>query len=211
MKLQLGAVIKELRKNKKMNQEDLAVKLNTDKGNISRYENDKQTPEFEKLELLADILGVKLSELFAKAEGESIADGDNISDGPNLYKVPLISWVQAGNWHEALQNVESLDNIEWVETTYKPRKYTYALRVVGDSMIPKFPPDSIIIVEPEESAENKKYVIAVKQSSNMATFKQFVDDESGIYLKPLNEKYPIMDCCEDTIFCGVVKRMEMDV
>lgn len=199
MKLQLGAVIKELRKNKKMNQEDLAVKLNTDKGNISRYENDKQTPEFEKLELLADILGVKLSELFAKAEGESIADGDNISDGPNLYKVPLISWVQAGNWHEALQNVESLDNIEWVETTYKPRKYTYALRVVGDSMIPKFPPDSIIIVEPEESAENKKYVIAVKQSSNMATFKQFVDDESGIYLKPLNEKYPIMDCCEDTI------------
>ncbi|MFU8927778.1 helix-turn-helix domain-containing protein [Acinetobacter puyangensis] len=210
MKIQLGTVIKRLRKQRKMNQESLAVKLNTDKGNISRYENDKQVPEFEKLRLLAAAFNMKISELFALAEAEQLED-INVSDGPNLYRVPLISWVQAGNWRDALQNIESLDNIEWIETTYKSRKHTYALRVVGDSMVPKFPPSSIIIVEPEDVVVNKKFVIAVKQSYNTATFKQFIDDESGIYLKPLNNKYPIIPCCEDTIFCGVVKRMEMDV
>lgn len=205
MKTELGAAIKDLRKERNMSQEALGNVIGVDKGNISRYESGKQFPELDKISNIAEALGVEVWELFAKAQG------CNFSEASELYKVPLISWVQAGNYNDVFLDPTNLDNLEWVETTYKARKFTYALRVVGDSMEPKFPEGCVIIVEPEEQPHNKSYVIAVLQDSNKATFKQLIDDESGKYLKPLNEKYPIMNMQPTTGFCGVVKKMQMDV
>lgn len=205
MKTELGAAIKELRKERNMSQETLGNAIGVDKGNISRYESGKQFPELDKISNIAEALGVEVWELFAKAQG------CNFSEASELYRVPLISWVQAGNYNEVFLDPTNLDNLEWVETTYRARRYTYALRVVGDSMEPKFPEGCVIIVEPEEQPHNKSYVIALLQDSNKATFKQLIDDESGKYLKPLNEKYPIMNMQPRTGFCGVVKKMQMDV
>jgi SOS-response transcriptional repressor LexA len=203
MSFELGLAIKKLRVEKKMSQATLAEKVKVSTPNISRYESGKQNPEFEKIKDIADALGVKVSELFL------VAEGTNVKTGPDLYRVPLISWVQAGNLKEVFIN-NDIDNLEWVETTYRARKFTYALRVVGDSMEPKFPEGSIIIVEPEEQASNKSFVIA-RQDGNKATFKQLIDDGGDRYLKPINERYPIIALLPDFEICGVVKRMEMDV
>lgn len=203
MGFELGFAIKKLRTEKKMSQAALAEKVGVSTPNISRYESGKQYPEFEKIKDIAEALDVKISDLFL------VAEGVNVKSGPDLYKVPLISWVQAGNLKEVFIN-NDLDNIEHIETTYRARKYTYALRVVGDSMEAKFPEGSIIIVEPEEQPINKSFVI-VRQDGNKATFKQLIDDGSSQYLKPLNERYPIIPLSPDSEFCGVVKRMEMDV
>lgn len=203
MSFELGLAIKKLRVEKKMSQATLAEKVKVSTPNISRYESGKQNPEFEKIKDIADALGVKVSELIL------VAEGANVKTGPDLYRVPLISWVQAGNLKEVFIN-NDIDNLEWVETTYRARKFTYALRVVGDSMEPKFPEGSIIIVEPEEQASNKSFVIA-RQDGNKATFKQLIDDGGDRYLKPINERYPIIALLPDFEICGVVKRMEMDV
>lgn len=205
MKVELGQVIKELRNAKGMSQAELAERIKVATPNISRYEKGTQGIEFEKLPLLAEALDTKLSEIFARAEGQQIADVDN------KYKIPVISWVQAGHWQEVFHDHNNLDNVEWIETTYRPRKHTYALQVVGDSMNKKFPEGCYIIVEPEEAPYDKSFVIALLPDYTKATFKQLVDDESGKYLKPLNDKYPIMQMMPGTNFCGVVKRMEMNV
>ena len=203
MKTELGNAIKELRTEKKMSQETLGNAIGVDKGNISRYESGKQFPELDKVSNIAEALGVEVWGLFAKAQG------CNVSEPIDIYRVPLISWVQAGNYEDVF--LSNLDNIELIETTYKPRKHTYALRVVGDSMETKFPEGCVIIVEPEEQPHNKSFVIVTVQDSNQATFKQLIDDESGKYLKPLNEKYPLMPFQPNTTFCGVVKKMQMDI
>lgn len=203
MSFELGKAIKKLRVEKKMSQATLAEKVGVSTPNISRYESGKQNPEFDKMKAIADALNVKMSDLIL------IAEGVNVKTGPDLYRVPLISWVQAGNLKEIFIN-NDIDNVEWIETTYRARKYTYALRVVGDSMEPKFPEGSIIIVEPEEPAINKSFVIA-RQDGNKATFKQLIDDGMDRYLKPINERYPIIPLSVDYEICGVVKRMEMDV
>lgn len=205
MKAQIGEAMRKLRKDKKMTQDALAEKLEVATANISRYESGKQGIEVDKLPALAEALGVTVPEFFQIASGEE----SNVSEATEVYRVPLISWVQAGNYEDVF--LSSLDNIELIETTYKPRKYTYALRVVGDSMETKFPEGCIIIVEPEEQPHNKSFVIVTLQDSNQATFKQLIDDESGKYLKPLNEKYPLMPFQPSTAFCGVVKKMQMDV
>lgn len=203
MSFELGLAIKKLRAEKKLSQAALAEKVKVSTPNISRYESGKQNPEFETIKDIAEALDVKVSDLFL------IAEGTNVKTGPDLHRVPLVSWVQAGNLKEIFMN-NDLENIEWVETTYKARRFTYALRVVGDSMEPKFPEGSIIIVEPEEPAHNKSFVIA-RRDGNKATFKQLIDDGSSKYLKPLNERYPIIPLLSDFEICGVIKRMEMDV
>lgn len=208
MKTEIGQAMRKLRKAKKMTQDTLAEKLGVAPANISRYEKGQQGIEVDKLPTLADALGVSVPEFFAIASG---AEVDNFEPAPELRKVPLISWVQAGKCQEVFHEPHALDNVEWVETTYRARRYTYALRVVGDSMETKFPEGCIIIVEPEEQAHNKSHVIALMSDSNKATFKQLIDDESGTYLKPLNDKYPVIAVPPGTTFCGVVKRMEMDV
>lgn len=125
-------------------------------------------------------------------------------------RVPLISLVAAGNWSETVDNFSTEQADEWISTTVTVKQHTYALRVQGDSMEPKFPNGAILIVEPEEEARNGSFVI-VRQNGSDATFKQLVLDGGQTYLKPLNERYPIMPMRPDAIICGVVKQMVMDV
>lgn len=125
-------------------------------------------------------------------------------------RVPIISMVAAGNWSEAVDNLSPGVADEWIETTIPVKRHTYALKVSGDSMEPKFPDGAIIIVEPEEEARNGSYVI-VRQNGAEATFKQLVYDGAQAYLKPLNNRYPIMPLLPDAAICGVVKQMVMDV
>lgn len=124
--------------------------------------------------------------------------------------VPLISWVQAGDWQAVIDNLSPGEG-ELVETTYNAKRHTYALRVKGDSMEPRFPDGSILIVEPDEPAVHGKFVIVRQNGNTEATFKQLVQDGSNYYLKPLNPRYPIMELRPDAVICGVVKRVEMDV
>ena len=135
---------------------------------------------------------------------------DNLSSSLGLRgSVPLISWVQAGQWENVIDNLGPGEG-ERIETTYKAKSHTYALRVRGDSMEPKFPAGCIIIVEPEECPSPGQFVV-IRQNGDEATFKQYIEDGSSKFLKPLNDRYPIMEMRKDAVFCGVVKKMEMDV
>lgn len=134
----------------------------------------------------------------------------NVAEGPDIKgTVPLISWVQAGEWQTVIDNLLPGQG-ERIETTWKARAHTYALRVIGDSMEPKFPDGCIIIVEPEEVAQSGSFVV-VRQNGDEATFKQLISDGSQKWLKPLNPRYPIMPMSNDAVLCGVVKRLEMDI
>lgn len=121
----------------------------------------------------------------------TLPDLPNVSPGPPLRgRVPLVSWVQAGDEREAIDLLPPGQADEWVETTVQVRAHTYALRVEGDSMLPLFPPGTLLVVEPELDAQPGDYVIA-KNGAGEVSFKQLVRDGGDWYLKPLNERYPI--------------------
>ena len=203
MKKEFGRVLRELRKRKGLSQQQVADQLGIAKPNISRYETGVQLPDLEKLEPLSEILGVAPSEFLTYVER------GNVSHGPDIQgTVPLLSWVQAGGWRQIVDN--SHLETERVPTTYKPRRYTFALRVQGDSMEPKFPDGCLIIVEPEEDVLSGAYVVASRDGAE-ATFKQLVKDGSKAFLKPINPRYPLIELSDDVQICGVVKRIEMDV
>lgn len=184
-----------------MSQSELARRSGTPQPTISRTLKGLSVPETETLAKIAKVLNIRF---------DHIGDVSNVESAPDLLGfVPLISWVQAGNWEGVIDNLEPGEG-ERIQTTYKAKKHTYALRVRGDSMEPKFPAGCIIIVEPEECPSTGQYVI-VRQNGDEATFKQYIEDGSAKFLKPLNDRYPIMEMRKDAVFCGVIKRMEMDI
>lgn len=202
--LEVGAAIRRLRQRKRLTLEQLAAMLDTHRGSLSKVENAKQGYTGEFIRKVATALGVSEMDIYNEA-----AHG-NTEEGPDIQgTVPLISWIQAGHWNEVVDNLH-LGEGERIATTYRKRKHTYALRVRGDSMEPKFPEGAILIVEPEESPEPGAFVI-VRQNGGEATFKQLMVDGATRYLKPLNPRYPIMELKADAVICGVVKRVEMDV
>lgn len=70
MKKALGKAIRQLRLDRGLTQDQVGEELDVDRGNVSRYEAGTNAPELERLEKLANFLGVSLSELFALAEGK---------------------------------------------------------------------------------------------------------------------------------------------
>ena len=59
----IGKFVAELRKEKKMTQEELAEKMGVTDKSISRWENGKTMPDLSMIPILAEILDVEISEL----------------------------------------------------------------------------------------------------------------------------------------------------
>jgi transcriptional regulator with XRE-family HTH domain len=61
---QLGSKIREIRKTRKMTQDDLAEKCNFEKGNLSRIETGKTNITMRSLHKICQALEVPVAELF---------------------------------------------------------------------------------------------------------------------------------------------------
>ena len=66
----LGLLLKELRKKAGLSQKELGEKINRDKGVISRFESNLQTPTFDTMRIMAGIFNVSMDYL-AGFENES--------------------------------------------------------------------------------------------------------------------------------------------
>lgn len=132
----------------------------------------------------------------------------NTAPGPTIKgEVPLLSNVQAGMYTEFVDNLHPGEGeYEKISTTVPVNRYTFALRVTGDSMEPDFTEGMLLVVEPELDPQPGDYVIA-KNGSEETTFKQLTKDGGDWYLKPLNSRYPIKSLAGCTII-GVVRAVE---
>jgi SOS-response transcriptional repressor LexA len=213
MKTTLGQRIKQRRKELALSQEKLGELAGLDQTVISKLERG-DVQETARIAELAHALGCDALWLATGKEERTprrAGDGRQAMHEVSLKgKVPLISYVAAGNWNDAVDNLSPGDAEQWVDTTVPVKRHTYALRVEGDSMEPRFPNGAILIVEPEAEPKNGSFVI-VRQNGTDATFKQLIADGGQWYLKPVNPRYPIMQLGQDAVLCGVVKQMIMDV
>ena len=129
----------------------------------------------------------------------------NVAPGPTIYgEVPLLSNVQAGMYTEFVDNLRSVDgDYEKVPSLAPVNRYTFALRVTGDSMEPEFPEGLLLIIEPELDPEPNDFVVA-RNGGNETTFKQLIKDGGEWYLKALNPRYPVKPLGECAII-GVLR------
>lgn len=192
MSTEYGKRLKAAMKHAKLTQTALASRVDMGQGSLSELINKGSGSKFTVQ--LAAACGVDAHWL-ATGEGEMlphqnlIRKADNVSVGPKITgMVPILNKVNIGMYKEIIDSEP--EDIERVPSTVPTRRYTFALRVEGDSMEPKYPEGIVLIVEPDLEPLPNDCVIAVN-SDNEATFKQLIKDGGEWMLKPLNPRYPI--------------------
>lgn len=129
--------------------------------------------------------------LFGEGSPEIAENHTNIEAGPPVEQfVPELSWVQAGNLSSAGDSTHPHD-APMHPAPVKCSPGTFALRIKGTSMQPRFEEGDLIFVDPTllEGIDGK-FVVAMMEGSDEATFKQMQIIEGQKMLKALNPDYP---------------------
>ena len=179
----LNSNVKHLRIDKNMSQQSLADEIGVDRSTISRIENGEIDTTIENAIKLADALDISLNDLVSL--DLRFDNGSYISINSNTTQIPVLGVIKAGTPIEAQENVLEYVDIptEWLKSN---KKY-YGLKIKGNSMVPKYSPNDIVIFEQTDDmlyANNKECCVMVNGYD--ATFKKFNLREDGITLTPLN-------------------------
>ena len=78
----------------------------------------------------------------------------------------------------------------------------FALRVLGDSMLPEFADGAVIIIDPEGLICDGCYVMA--EVKNEYIFRQLRIAENKYYLQPLNDLYDTVEISGEEVIQGVI-------
>ncbi|MFW6009127.1 MAG: helix-turn-helix domain-containing protein [archaeon] len=86
--MEIGEIIKKLRKEDNMTQEDLAKKLGITRGAVGLYERGERKIDYKTINKLADIFGVSSDYLLGRIDNKDPIKtiSNAISDNPELYK-----------------------------------------------------------------------------------------------------------------------------
>ena len=200
--------IKAARKHAKLTQPKLAALVGVTQTTISELETGKSQSS-SNTATIAAACGVNavwlergIGEMLNTPELESAYQPDRYR------RYPVISEVQAGEWMEICDEFQPGFSDEWQGTPADAGPNGFWLRVKNDSMVSpsgkSFPEGMLILVHPGLEVMPGNLVVAKLDDSNEATFKQFIQDASGRYLKPLNPSYRMIPINGNCRFVGRV-------
>lgn len=202
----INSRIKRLRLELGYTQDQLGKAIGISGVSVSKWESGDSEPKSKHLPAIAKALRVAVDYL--------LHGGSTVEPGPDIRgSVPLISWIQAGNWLE-MQTGSFESTVHYLHTA-KVGPRAFALRVIGDSMTSytggkSIPEGSVVIVDPDLTAEHGKVVVARLDDNAEATLKQLVIDGGQKYLKPFNHNYPMMPINGNCTIVGIVKQVILD-
>lgn len=179
--------LKELRQYKNITQGKLAEKLGLSRSTIAMYEIGGSEPDLETLKNIASFFNVSVDYLMGREQKV-----DNNVAGVQLerqtVKIPVYGTIPAGVPIEMIED-SYIEDYEDISTDLLRGGNTYfALRVRGDSMLPKFESGDILILKQTEDCESGAYC-AVSINHTECTFKKVIKKMNGITLMPLNPDF----------------------
>lgn len=134
---------------------------------------------------------LKYPEMMNRAPYYKFFDTDMTRAAMHPIRVPFLPWVNLENGDPVNDLMPSYDSDIWICYSTTKSKHVFALLVQNDSMEPEFFKGDIIVVDPEKKAANGSYIIA--RNGTETTLKQYVTDGASVFLKPVNDRYPIRD------------------
>lgn len=181
--------LKYLREKNGLSQNKLAEKVGVNQTTIARWEDDNRIPTIDSAVNVASVLNIPLTDLIGK--DLRFDNAELIDVNSDIIQIPVFGTIKAGIPIES-QN----DIIEYIDI---PKKWTkggkkfYGLKISGDSMLPKYNENDIVIFEQTNDIElyNGKDC-AIMINGTESTFKKVLINDQGIVLQPYNTAYDIM-------------------
>jgi SOS-response transcriptional repressor LexA len=189
LRLILGSNIRNLRKERGLTILELATRIESDVGNISRLERGKQGCSDDMLRKIAKELGTSPAELYRDPALQNVSPSTM-----GNRRIPVINSIQAGMLTEVVDSLPVGWAHEWLETDIDVSPNSFALLIEGESMEPDFREGDKVIIDPLIQPQPGYFVVA-KNGKEEATFKKYRPrglTEAGaeiFELVPLNPDY----------------------
>lgn len=191
----IGDRLKAKRKAMGLSQRKLAEMIGLTGSAIGHVELNKNELAGKHLVKAAEVLQTTASYLQNGIEDSAPTPWDSNIEliHPPTKRIPVLTYVQAGNWRECISHTAD----EYVFAHVPVSERTFAAKIRGNSMMPEFKENEIIIIDTQVTAQPGDYVLA-QNGQQEATFKKYRsrgcgDDGRDVFdLVPLNDDYAVM-------------------
>lgn len=173
--MSFGKILKKLRTDVELTQEELAKKINTSRSNIANYENDKNMPSLDILNSLSSVFNVSTDYLLGKEE--------NKDNNKKFYMCPVYGQISAGQPNWAEENIEGRLPIDIDLINIVNPEEHFFLRVNGESMNKVIKNGAFALIHKQDSVENGEIAVVLVNGFD-ATLKKFIKQGDLIILEP---------------------------
>lgn len=162
---------------KNKTQTEVCADLGITPSTMSDWMNAKKYPRVDKMQMLADYLGIYISDLREEQ--------NNSKNNIKGVLIPVLGYVRAGIPIEAIEEI--LDYEEISEDMDRQGEH-FGLIIKGDSMEPRMHEGDVVIVRRQSTVDNGDIAVVLVNGDD-ATVKKFFKYENGISLISFNPKY----------------------
>ncbi|MCU7380769.1 hypothetical protein OBO34_20865 [Clostridiales Family XIII bacterium ASD5510] len=171
-------------------------KTKISKSDLSQYISNKVEPRQDKLSILGEALDV--SEVWLMGYDVPMKKDSTISQGNSpktleplnlgsVARIPVYGRVPAGI---PLKAIEDIDGYIDIPAQWKNNGQQYfGLKVIGDSMYPKYMDGDTIVVKKQPTCESGQDAVVYVSDECDATLKKVIKNLDHIILQPLNPEY----------------------
>lgn len=175
--------IKKLRELQGMSQDDLAKLTGyTSRSSIAKIE--KGEVDLPRSKIMAFSKALKTSPMALMGWGNEPSNVELVNIGKTV-RIPVYGRIPAGMPIEAIEDIE--DYID-VPADLVKNNDIVALKVVGDSMYPKYLDGDYVVIRKQPDCESGQDC-AVRVNDNDVTLKRVIKEVDGIMLQPINPEY----------------------
>jgi repressor LexA len=139
-----------------------------------------------------------------KARALRLAENAKPIRRPEVAEIPLFGSVPAGFGQEREQEGEGCISVDIAMIGFKPTRNTFALRVLGDSMLGRHICNGDIVIL-EHGPEPRHGQIVAALIDRKSTLKTFLLKNNKPFLKAENPKYPDLIPSEELMIQGVFR------
>ncbi|CRK80345.1 LexA family protein [Neobacillus massiliamazoniensis] len=194
--MKVGDKIKELRKQHRMTQADLAKKLNVAPTAVSAWEGNHNRPLMDKITILADLFKVPITYFF---------DVEDLGETGESVLLPIYGNISCGTGTVVYEQTGVYETTpkDWLNGG----EYFY-LRAKGDSMIgARIQEDDLLLIRKQEDVENGEIAAVVIEEE--ALLKRVYKTDNSIILQSENPKYaPIIYNPEQNKLIRIVGKLK---
>lgn len=168
----------ECRTNAGLSRQKAADLLGVSASVLTKWERGERQPRYEMLARLAEFYGVSVGTLMGEQEAQT----------NGTVAVPILGEVAAGYPMFAQENILGYEDISADMAT---QGEYFALRVKGDSMLPRMREGDIVIVRRQPTCDDGQTAV-VLVNGEAATVKKVQKREDGLMLIPTNPDFAPM-------------------
>lgn len=155
----------------------------------NKWIHGKSIPHPNARRKIAEKLGISIVWLETGNGSPTQIDQSIFSSHHAVAKIPLMSLTELYAIDDLRAYLAKVIDREMIIVNNTVSRNSFAVKHVGNAMIPKFYDGNLLIVDTEQAVEDGDYVIAKSVSIPEAILRQLIIGDSGSYLVALNPKF----------------------